>query len=158
MQTRDNKTTVQHFLQSLFHEDEEVARWAVDPDFRYHDASTGRLNGLDDVERLFANFHRRYPDLRINVEHLADAEEDQVVARYTMYGTHQGDDKQVEAEGISISRIYDGRIQEIRVIWDTAGWMLQEMGRSNIVWHCWWWWCLESPETTESLPRTRSDA
>jgi len=157
MQTRDNKASVQHFLQSLFNEDYEGLRRDIDPDFTYYDPSTGKLHGLDDVERLFTNFHRRYPDLSINIEELADAEEDQVVARYTMYGTHQTDDKQIVAEGISISRISSGRIQEMRVIWDTAGWVLQEMGRLDVAWRCWWWWCLGPPEPAEGLPEMSSD-
>ena len=157
METKDNKAIVQRFLESVFNEDYEELRRVIDPDFIYYDPSTGELHGLNDIQRLFANFHRRYPDLSVTVEELADVEKDQVVARYTMYGTHQGDDKQVAAEGISISRIHNGRLQEVRVIWDTAGWVLQEMGRQGIAWRCWWWWCLGPPETPEGLPETSSD-
>jgi steroid delta-isomerase-like uncharacterized protein len=157
MQTQNNKAIVQHFLESVFNEDYEEVRRVVDPDFTYHDPSTGELYSLDDIERLFTNFHRRYPDLSISIEELADVETDRVVVRYTMYGTHQGDNKQVAAEGLGISRIYDGRIQEIRVIWDTAGWVLQELGRQGIAWRCWWWWCLGPPETPEGLPGTNSN-
>lgn len=142
MATEDKKTIVQRFLESVFNEDYEKVGRLIDPSFTYHDTSTGELHGLDDIERLFTNFHRRYPDLSITIEELADAERDRVVARYTMYGTHQGDDKRVAAEGMSISRIYDGKIQEMRVIWDTAGWLFQEIGRPDVAWFCWFWWCL----------------
>jgi len=149
METQNNKAVVQRFLESVFNEDYEEARRVSDRGFTYYDPSTGELHGLDDIERLFTNFHRRYPDLSISIEELADAEQDRVVARYTMYGTHQVDDKQVAAEGLSISRIYDGRLLEMRVIWDTAGWVIQEMSRSGIAWRCWWWWCLGPPEAPE---------
>jgi predicted SnoaL-like aldol condensation-catalyzing enzyme len=149
MQTQNNKAIVQRFLEAVFDARYQEVRQVIDPGFTYYDPSTGELHGLDDIERLFTNFHRRYPDLSISIEELADAEQDRVVARYTMYGTHQGDDKQVAAEGLSISRIYDGRLLEIRVIWDTAGWVIQEMSRSGIAWRCWWWWCLGPPEAPE---------
>jgi predicted SnoaL-like aldol condensation-catalyzing enzyme len=152
MQTEDNKAIVEQFLKAMFAEEYEKAGQLIDHrGFSYYDASTGELQGLDEVERLFTNFHSRYPDLSITIDELADAERDQVVARYTMYGTHQGDNKQVAAEGMSISRIHSGKIQEVRVIWDTAGWVLQEIGRPNVAWRCWWWWCLGPYEPQEGM-------
>jgi predicted SnoaL-like aldol condensation-catalyzing enzyme len=151
MQTEDNKAIVEGFLKAVFDEEYGKAGRVIDPGFTYYDASTGELQGFDDVKRLFTNFHRRYPDLSITIDELVGAEMDRVVARYTMYGTHQSDDKQVAAEGMSISRIYDGKIQEMRVIWDTAAWVLQEMGRPNVAWRCWWWWCLGPYEPQEGM-------
>ncbi len=141
MQPEDNMAIVQRFLESVFNEDYEEVGRVIDPGFIYYDTSTGELHGLDDIERLFTNFHRRYPDLSITIDELANAETDRVVARYTMYGTHQGDDKQVAAEAMSISRIYDGKIQEMRVIWDIAGWLVQELGGPDASIRCKMWWC-----------------
>jgi steroid delta-isomerase-like uncharacterized protein len=141
MQAEDNKAIVQRFLESVFNEDYEEVGRVIDPGFTYYDTSTGDLQGPDDIERLFTNFHRRYPDLSITIEELADAEGDRVVARYTMHGTHQGDDKQVAAEGMSISRVHDGKIQDMRVIWDVASWLLQEIEGPDRALRCRYWWC-----------------
>ena len=148
MQTKDNKAFVEDFLKSVFEGNYEKAGRVIHPDFTYHDTSTGELHGLDDIERLFTNFHRRYPDLSMTIEELADAETDRVVARYTMSGTLKVDDLQVAAEGMSIARIHNGKIREMRVIWDVASWLLQETERPGIALRCRRWWCLvpEEPE------------
>jgi steroid delta-isomerase-like uncharacterized protein len=141
VQAEDNKIIVQRFFEAAASGDfEEVGR-VIDPDFTYHDTSTEKLHGLDDIKRLFTNFHKRYPDLSITIEELADAETDRVVARYTMSGTLKYADKQVTAEGMSIGRIHDGKIQEMRVVWDIASWLLQETERPGIALRCRRWWC-----------------
>jgi ketosteroid isomerase-like protein len=146
VQAEDNKVIVQRFFEALGKGNfEEVGR-VIDPGFTYHDTSTRELHGLDDIERLFTNFHRRYPDLSITIEELADAETDRVVARYTMSGTLKFDDKQVASEGMSIGRIHDGKIQEMRVIWYVDGWLLQETERPGTARRCRRWWCLAPEE------------
>jgi steroid delta-isomerase-like uncharacterized protein len=141
MQAEDNKAIVQRFLESVFNEAYEAVGQVIDPGFTYYDTSTEDLHGLDEIAQLFTNFHRRYPDLSITIEELADVEGDRVVARYTMYGTHQADDKQVAAEGMSISRVHDGKIQDMRVIWDVASWLLQEIEGPDRPTRCRYWWC-----------------
>lgn len=148
MQAEDNKIIVQRFFEAAGKGDfEEVSR-VIDPGFTYHDTSTGMLRGLDDIKRLFSNFRKRYPDLRIMIDELADAETDRVVARYTMSGTLKYADRQVAAEGMSIGRIHDGKIQEMRVVWDVSGWLQQETERPGIALRCRKWWCLvpDGPE------------
>jgi steroid delta-isomerase-like uncharacterized protein len=141
VQAEDNKSIVQHFFEEVAKGNfEEVGR-VIDPSFTYHDTSTEELHGLDDIKRLFTNFRKRYPDLSITIEELADAETDRVVARYTMSGTLKVADLQVAAEGMGIARIQNGKIQEMRVIWDVASWLLQETERPGIALRCRRWWC-----------------
>jgi steroid delta-isomerase-like uncharacterized protein len=141
VQAEDNKIIVQRFFEAAANGDfEEVGR-VIDPGFTYHDTSTGKLHGLDEIERLFTNFRKRYPDLSITIEELADAETDRVVARYTMSGTLIFADRQVAAEGMSIGRIHDGRIQGMRVVWDVASWLQQETERPGTALRCHKWWC-----------------
>jgi steroid delta-isomerase-like uncharacterized protein len=148
MATEDNKAVVQRFFEAVGKGTYEEVGQVTDPGFTYYDTSTRALHGANDVEHLFTNFHRHYPDLNITIEELTDAEADRVVARYTMSGTHQVDNKQVTAEGMSISRIHDGKIQEMRVIWDVAGWQFQEAGRPGVELRCRQWWCeeIEDPQ------------
>jgi hypothetical protein len=49
---------------------------------------------------------------------------------------------------MSIGRILDGKIQQMRVVWDIASWLLQETERPGIALRCRRWWCLvpEEPE------------
>jgi steroid delta-isomerase-like uncharacterized protein len=144
----NNKIIVQRFFEAAARGDfEEVSR-VIDPGITYHDTSTGMLHGLDDIKRLFSNFRKRYPDLSITIEELADAETDRVVARYTMSGTLIFADRQVAAEGMSIGRIHDGKIQQMRVVWDVSSWLLQETERPGIALRCKKWWCLV-PEGAE---------
>jgi steroid delta-isomerase-like uncharacterized protein len=148
VQAEDNKITVQRFFEAAARGDfEEVSR-VIDSGVTYHDTSTGTLHGLDDIKRLFSNFRKRYPDLSITIEELADAETDRVVARYTMSGTLIYADRRVAAEGMSICRIHDGKIQQMRVVWDVSSWLLQETERPGIALRCRRWWCLvpEEPE------------
>jgi steroid delta-isomerase-like uncharacterized protein len=148
VQAEDHKIIVQRFFEAAASGDfEEVSR-VIDPGVTYHDTSTGMLHGLDDIKRLFSNFRKRYPDLSITIDELADAETDRVVARYTMSGTLKYADRQVAAEGMSIGRIHDGKIQQMRVVWDVSSWLLQETERPGIALRCRRWWCLvpEEPE------------
>ncbi len=74
-----------------------------------------------------------FPDLHYTVEDQI-AEGDKVVTRYMASGTHQSElmriaptGNWVEITGISITRIQDGRIEEIWENYDTLG-MMQQLG------------------------------
>src|ERR687898_607991 len=78
--------------------------------------------------------NQRNPDLKITIED-AIAEGDQVVTRYTIRGTHQGETeefgpptgKQMELRGITIHRFEDGKIVEEWEAYDNLS-VLQQLG------------------------------
>ena len=74
-----------------------------------------------------------FPDLQYTVEDQI-AEGDKVVTRYTASGTHRGElmsivptGSRVEITGISITRIEDGKIEEIWENYDALG-MMRQLG------------------------------
>jgi predicted ester cyclase len=74
-----------------------------------------------------------FPDLHYSVEDQI-AEGGKVVTRYTASGTHQGElmrmaptGNRAEITGISITRIEEGKIEEIWENYDTLG-MMRQLG------------------------------
>ena len=75
-----------------------------------------------------------FPDLHLTTQELL-AEGDQVVARFTMSGTNTGDyrglpaptQQRFQSEAITIMRLADGRVAEIRGTADRLG-MLTQLG------------------------------
>lgn len=74
-----------------------------------------------------------YPDLHWTVEDLI-AEEDKVVACWTISGTHKGDfmgipatNKKVSVDGMTIHHITNGKIMDSYSNWDALG-MMQQLG------------------------------
>ena len=104
----------------------------------------GNLSVCDEIfdadyaahEKGFAPVLRAaFPDLHFTVEDMI-AEDDKVVTRHTMTGTHQGEfmgvaatGKPVRVTGIWIHRLADGRIVEGREWgeWDALG-MMKQLG------------------------------
>jgi steroid delta-isomerase-like uncharacterized protein len=87
-------------------------------DFVDHTAPPGSAPGLvgftDGVRRILAAF----PDARNAIDEIV-AEGDWVVVRWTMTGTHTGDalgfpatGREIQLNGITMSRVVDGRIGE----------------------------------------------
>lgn len=77
--------------------------------------------GREGIKRHVAKLRSAFPDLRLTVEDMV-AEDDKVVARWSLQGTHEGvlptlairpTGEEVTFTGISIYRFKDGRIVEI---------------------------------------------
>ena len=89
--------------------------------------------GPDAYKREVARFIRAFPDLRFTIEDLI-AEQDTVVACWTISGTHKGEfrdisptGKTVPIEGITIHNIANGKIMDSYVTWDEFG-VRQQLG------------------------------
>lgn len=72
-----------------------------------------------------------FPDLAVTTEDLI-AEDDRVLTRYTLEGTHEGEfmgieptGAEVEVEGMSIGRIEDGKVVEGWTNMDVLGMLVQ---------------------------------
>jgi len=75
--------------------------------------------GKEGLKELIREFHQGFPDMGEQLED-AIAEEDKVVGRFRMWGTHSGPflgipptGRRVEITGIDIFRIVDGKIVEM---------------------------------------------
>jgi steroid delta-isomerase-like uncharacterized protein len=89
----------------------------VHPDYVYR-APGQELHGPEALKALFAAYRTAFPDLHIAIEDLLIAGDKAVIA-FTLTGTHAGvlmgigaTGKEVEAQGMVLSRFEDGKIIE----------------------------------------------
>jgi len=106
----------------------------VAEDYVGHFPPNPTLHGPEGLKRFNAQAVTAFPDVHASIEDLV-AEGDEVVVRWTLRGTHEGElrggipatGRRVEVSGITISRIRDGRLVENWGNYDLLG-MLQQLG------------------------------
>jgi steroid delta-isomerase-like uncharacterized protein len=135
MSARENKAIARRADEELFDRGNlDVADELFALNFVYHDPASGEdWHGPESVKQCATMLRAAFPDLHYSVEDQI-AEGDKVVTRYTASGTHQSElmeiaptGNRVEITGISITRIEDGKIEEIWENYDTLG-MMQQLG------------------------------
>jgi steroid delta-isomerase-like uncharacterized protein len=92
------------------------------------------LQGVEEAKQYLSMYVSAFPDLNVTVEDVI-AERDQVVTRWTLRGTHQGEveefgpptGKQIDLEGITIHRVEGGKIVEEWERYDNLS-VLQQLG------------------------------
>ncbi len=135
MSAEENKAIARRADEELFDRGNlDVADELFAPNFVYHDPASGEdWRGPESVKQYATMLRAAFPDLRYTVEDQI-AEGDKVATRYTASGTHRGElmgiaptGNRVEITGISITRIEDGKIEEIWENYDTLG-MMQQLG------------------------------
>jgi steroid delta-isomerase-like uncharacterized protein len=102
------------------------------PDFVWHEPDQD-IHGSEEAKQFVSTFLEAFPDLQVSVEDEI-AEDDKVVTRWTIRGTHQGalmgiapTEKQIELKGITIHRIEGDKIAEEWERYDNLG-MMQQLG------------------------------
>lgn len=135
MSTESNKDLIRRWWDGLNSGD---ASSLVDElyatDYLLHDPSLPEpVRGLEGVHEFVASVVAAFPDARYTVEELI-AEDDRVVQRVSVRGTHQGEFQGVPATGnevsvwvIVISRIAGGKIAEEWQLVDSLG-LMQQLG------------------------------
>jgi steroid delta-isomerase-like uncharacterized protein len=93
----------------------------------------GPIRGKDGFRGFASSYLAAFPDGTITIDHQI-AEGDFVATRWTGRGTNTGElmgmpptGKEVTIEGITYSRVADGKAHEAWLIWDTLS-MLQQLG------------------------------
>ncbi|MHA1939963.1 MAG: ester cyclase [Candidatus Thorarchaeota archaeon] len=91
------------------------------------------IGGPQEIKEALSNLRRALPDGQLTIEDQI-AEQDKVVTRWTIRGTHQGElwgtaptGKQVTYTGISINRVSEGKIVEDWFEADILG-VMQQIG------------------------------
>lgn len=103
-------------------------------DYMIHDPQTPDFPGGQTAFKQFVtNLRTGFPDIHVTIEDVI-AEGDQVVWRWHITGTHDGNlmgipptGRPISITGIVISRFANGKWAEDYVNWDTLG-MLQQIG------------------------------
>jgi steroid delta-isomerase-like uncharacterized protein len=93
----------------------------------------GPIRGKDGFRGFASSYLAAFPDGTITIDHQI-AEGDFVATRWTGRGTNTGElmgmpptGRQVTIEGITYSRVADGKAHEAWLIWDTLS-MMQQLG------------------------------
>jgi steroid delta-isomerase-like uncharacterized protein len=131
----DNKAIIHRLYDEVWNERKvEVIKEIISPSHALHGPTfSGSSIGPEAYKRNVLAFLAGYPDLRFTIEDTI-AENDKVVACWTISGTHRGDyegipatNKEVSVDGITIHHIADGKIMDSYINWDVLG-MMQQLG------------------------------
>lgn len=127
-----NKTLVLCAVEGFLNSGEPaLADELFSPDYRDNNPSNPEMDGLENIKRSVADWHRAFPDTANEVEGII-AEDDLVAARWVTRGTHRGEFLGIPASGYPIEvtssglfRIEDGRISESWDHFDALGFLRQ---------------------------------
>ena len=130
--SEENKALVRRSWETADNPDEIIDE-VYAADLVWHDPDQD-IQGHEEAKQYIAMYKTAFPDLSPTVEDVI-AEGDKVVSRWTIRGTHQGEiegfgpptGKQIELEGITISRIEGGKIVEEWNRYDNLS-LLQQLG------------------------------
>ena len=134
MSTEENKALVRRFVEEAQtrHNLAAVDEY-ISPDFMDHSAPPGLPPDREGVKMQFTMFFTALPDLHAII-HDQVADENKVVTRKTLRGTHKGDlmgipptGKTVDIEVIDILAVKDGKITDHWNLVDQLG-LLQQLG------------------------------
>ena len=144
MSAEVNKEKVRRFMEEAFGQDKpELLDDLLDPDFVRYDPyiEAGEVRGVQTVKENIVWFHNVFPDLTCTIEDQL-AEGEKVVTRWTVRGTHQGEEffgvpatgERIEMRGIQIDRFEGGKLVEERAEFDLLGalqqlWAVPEPGQ-----------------------------
>jgi steroid delta-isomerase-like uncharacterized protein len=135
MSAEVNKEKVRRFMEESFGGGKpELVDELLDPDFVRYDPyiQAGEVRGAQTVKDNIVWFRNAFPDLSCTID-VQVAEDDKVVSRWTLRGTHRGEffgvagtGNRVEFTGIQIDRFDEsGKIVEERAEFDLLGAMRQ---------------------------------
>ena len=130
-----NKTIIRRYFEEAWNQGRlDLLDEIVAPNYVNHDpAVPGLPAGPQGLKPILAGFRAAFPDLHFTIEDLIAAD-DEVVTRWTMRGTHQGEfaglaptGKRVTTGGIQIERLVNGQIVEHWRKSDDLG-LMQQLG------------------------------
>lgn len=135
----DNKENCRRIFEEVWNEHNlNLIDELVDAEYVHNDASLPEpRRGLEAYKQFVTLYHRAFPDIHFTIEHMI-AEDDMVVIRWTLTGTHKGDlptlaatGRPISLSGISIARFRDGKGIESWNNWDGLG-MMQQLGAIQV--------------------------
>ena len=134
-ETNTNKTLLRYFYEAVYQQwNMRVADKMLAPDFVSHDWPDTLPRGPQGFRNYYDLFRKAMPDARYEVDDLI-AEDNKVVVRWRMLGTHLGifpgidivpTGRSVELKGVAIYRLEDKKLKERWVVSDLYG-LLKEI-------------------------------
>ena len=132
----ENKALLRRFYKEVYVDwNMAVADEVVSPQFTSHDWPERGPTGPKAFRDYYAALRSAVPDARYEVDDLI-AEQDRVVVRWRLLGTHQGDfggiaasGRPITLEGIAIYRVEGGKLMERWVVSDLHG-VREQIGAS----------------------------
>jgi len=126
MSAEANKTLARRFFEEVWNQgDESAIDRYVAADAKGNDPDFG--TGREAFRQQWRRWRAAFPDLRFDVVDVV-AEDDKVVTRWVLTGTHLGPifgipptGRKIRVEGMSLDRIRDGQIVEGFDGWDALG-------------------------------------
>jgi steroid delta-isomerase-like uncharacterized protein len=135
MSNKENKDIVTRMYQEIHNKGNlDTADKFVTSDFVDHNPPDPNIpKGPEGLRQVFGMFRSAFPDFHTTIEDMI-SEDDKVVSRITMHGTHKGEFMGIPATGkeisvpvIDIIRISKGKAVERWGVEDIAG-MMQQLG------------------------------
>jgi predicted ester cyclase len=117
MSTEENKVIAQRIWEELLNAGKtEKMNELIAIDYVYHGPGGHEIKGIEGMKKFITWVHTSFPNIHFTVNDLI-AEGDRVVSFWTMKGTHKSN-KQLEQQGIIISRVVNGKVVEDWEIFD----------------------------------------
>ncbi len=127
-----NKALVNRMYEAFNTGDFEAYKEVVAPEYVWYfpSRSTKPVSREETIE-FIKMLHNGFPDITYSIEELI-AEDDIVISRFIVRGTHEGEfqgipatGNKIESGGIAMTRIENGKIVEDREEYDALGLMIQ---------------------------------
>jgi len=136
MTVEENIAVVRREMEELYNHtgNLDAADEIIAPNYISYEPTSGEVRGIEGAKQFAATFRKAFPDLQNTIEDMV-AEGDKVAVRFRARGTYQGQTeafgpptgKRMEITGITIKRLYDGKIVEAWTNFDALG-MMQQLG------------------------------
>ena len=134
MPRQENKAVEQRIWEELLNGGKtEKMNELIATDYVYHGPGGHEIKGIEGLKKFITWLHTSFPNIHFTVDDLI-AEGDRVVSFWTMKGTHKSN-KQLNQQGIIISRIASGKVVESWEVFDrlaiasqlAQGWIAKAM-------------------------------
>ena len=133
MSTEQNQAIVRRYFEDVWNSgDLQVADEIIEADFTFK-GPVRSLEGIEAFKQYVSGIHATFPDIHFELEGLI-GENDSVVVRWTMTGTHNKEFMGIPpsgnaftVQGMTIMRISGGKAVEAQLYWDRLS-LLEQLG------------------------------
>jgi steroid delta-isomerase-like uncharacterized protein len=126
--SEENKAIVRRLVEQVFNQgDLALLDELVAPTYVLHDRHLPEVTNREGFKHRVALVRTAFPDHQMRLEELEE-DEDRVVARWVVRGTHRGPflgiapaGKRVVFRGVTVVRLAGGKVEEVWQGWDPQG-------------------------------------